>query len=179
MQSTRCVERIAQQSTRVGRVRGADCKRDRHAAWSGLHSNRHAWSGCVERIARQSTRCVERIARQSTREMWERPPRAAERAAGEQPSDRAGVVFSRAHAAPGLRVTGSRCASPAHGVPSAGWVQYAKEENVWDTHVGRCMPEAECFVGTSVNVWSTLTGDLVQSFWARSTCTGQLPRVAV
>jgi hypothetical protein len=105
-QSTRRVERIAWQSTRVECVRGAGCICNRHVAWSGLRSNRHAWCGmrgadckaidtlrgadcaaidtrgarCVERIARQSSRCVERIAQQSTREVWVRSPRAAERA---------------------------------------------------------------------------------------------------
>jgi hypothetical protein len=93
-QSTRRVERIAWQSTRVECVRGAiayaiDTLRGADCAAIDTRDAR-----CVERIARQSTRCVERIARQSTREMWERSPRAAERAAGEQPSDRAGLVFS-------------------------------------------------------------------------------------
>ena len=40
---------------------------------------------------------------------------------------------------------------------------------MWDTHVGRCMPDADRFVGSSVEVWSTLSSDLVQSFWSRGT----------
>ena len=40
---------------------------------------------------------------------------------------------------------------------------------MWDTHVGRCMPDAERFVGSSVEVWSTLSADLIQSNWARGT----------
>ena len=79
-QSTRRVERIAWQSTRVECVRGAiayaiDTLRGADCAAIDTRGAR-----CVERIARQSTRCVERIAQQSTREVWVRSPRAAERA---------------------------------------------------------------------------------------------------
>lgn len=48
-------------------------------------------------------------------------------------------------------------------------MEFAKDENVWDVHVGREFPDTQRFVGGSVEVWSTLTADLQQSKWARST----------
>ena len=50
-----------------------------------------------------------------------------------------------------------------------GWKQYEKQNTVWDTHVGRNMSDVRSFVGNSVDVWATLSEDLVQSNWAAST----------
>ena len=50
-----------------------------------------------------------------------------------------------------------------------GWKEFDVEENVWDVHAGREFLDVQTFVGGSVEVWSTLTSDLQQSRWTRST----------
>lgn len=55
------------------------------------------------------------------------------------------------------------------GASSAGWIEFLCENNFWDAHAGRELPNVNIFTGASVDVWQTLGDDLTQSNWAVST----------
>ena len=52
---------------------------------------------------------------------------------------------------------------------STGWKQYDVLPTLWDVYRGRKMLNIEQFVGGSLDVWATMTNELVQSKWAPST----------
>ena len=69
----------------------------------------------------------------------------------------------------GLGSRSSRLPSGALIVGRTGWREFDPKPTLWDAFAGREMPDVSMFVGASVDVWATLTDELVQSKWAPGT----------